>query len=131
MKATQEKLQILLDDAKSAAGGGDLTLVERVNELHDKLNTIRDLLDSADQLQETASGETDTANIIATQLEKTILQANKELTVSFDDHFSFRICSYNLFNIGRVRSLTNRWQSSATTRERSFRFPGQSIQRNQ
>lgn len=82
LKATQEKLEILLDDAKSAAGGGDLTLVERVNELHDKLNTIRDLLDSADQLQDTASGETDKANDIAAQLEKTILLANKELTVS-------------------------------------------------
>lgn len=105
MKATQEKLEILLDDAKSAAGGGDLTLVERVNELHDKLNTIRDLLDNADSLQESASSETDQASNSAVQLEKTILQANKELMVSFISVFSHGENPFTVTSVfGRVPS---------------------------
>lgn len=81
LKATQEKLDILLDDAKAGAGGGELTLIEKVNDLHDKLNNVRDLLNSADTLQETANNQVDTAGSISVQIEKTIQAANAELNV--------------------------------------------------
>lgn len=71
----------MLEDAKAGAGGGDLTLVERVDELHTKLNTIRDLLDNADRLQESSSEEIGDASRIASQIEKTIQAADAELNV--------------------------------------------------
>lgn len=83
LKVTQEKLDILLDDAKAGAGGGELTLIEKVNSIHEKLNTVRELLDSADQLQERANDQVDNAGAISVQIEKTIQKANTELNVSF------------------------------------------------
>lgn len=124
LKATQEKLNILLDDAKAGAGGGDLTLIEKVNELHDKLHNVRELLDSADQLQETANDQIDTAGQISVQIEKTILAANNELNVSFfilvrllRKHMTY--CYYCYF-LECPRASGDRRRPGIAARKRSF-----------
>lgn len=82
LKATQEKLDILLADAKAGAGGGDLTLIEKVDDLHKKLNKVRDLLANADDLQQSADNEIDNVGSISEDIVRTIQQANQELNVS-------------------------------------------------
>lgn len=82
IKAVQEKIDILTEDAKSGAGGGDRTLVERLNDLHDRLKTVQKLLDDLDKQQELASEEIDRASDNVTMAENTILEARRELAVN-------------------------------------------------
>lgn len=86
LKTVQEKIDILAEDAKSGAGGGDRTLVERINDLHDRLDGVRNLLQESDQLGQDAGREIETAGENVADAEQTIQNARAELTVS-DDKF--------------------------------------------
>lgn len=82
LKSVQEKIDILAEDAKSGAGGGDRTLVERINDLHERLNNVRNLLLETDKLGQSTSHEIDAAGEYVATAEQTIQDARAELTVS-------------------------------------------------
>jgi laminin, gamma 1 len=82
LDTVKEKIKILVDDAKSGAGGGDQTLVEKLNELTTRLTAVKDLLDDSDQLQETANNEIQKSSVNITLAENTIQDAQNELQAS-------------------------------------------------
>lgn len=82
LRTVQEKIDILTEDAKSGAGGGDRTLKERIQDLHKRLDNIRKILDNSDQLQVSASVEISQASQNVTKSENTIVEARKALSVS-------------------------------------------------
>lgn len=91
LRAVQEKIDILTEDAKSGAGGGDRTLKERIQDLHGRLDNVRKLLDNSDQLQVLAADEISRASENVTQAEDTIGFARKALSVSW---YPFHISIY-------------------------------------
>jgi laminin, gamma 1 len=82
LDAVKEKIKILVDDAKSGAGGGDQTLVEKLNELNNRLSNVKKLLDESDALQEVANHEIQKSSVNITLAENTIQEAQNELQVS-------------------------------------------------
>lgn len=82
MKAVQQNIDILVEDAKKGAGGGDRTLKERLNDMHIRLNNVKDLLDNSDQVQETSERKIQKADVNVTIAENIVKQAAAELTVS-------------------------------------------------
>lgn len=93
LKAVQEKIDILTEDAKSGAGGEDRTLVERMQDLHGRLETVAGVLDDSDLLQHTAGKAISQASNNLTLGENAIQDAKKELDVSGLDR---QIKGYNL-----------------------------------
>lgn len=81
IRAVQEKLDILLEDAKSGSGGGDQTIRERVNSLHDRLENVNVILNKADEQQFDAQSELEQANGNFSTTNRTILEAKRKLTV--------------------------------------------------
>lgn len=88
LKTVQEKIDILTEDAKSGAGGGDRTLKERIHDLHDRLESVRKILDNLDQLQGTAALEIENATHNVTLAESTIVDARKALSVRSQEMLS-------------------------------------------
>lgn len=82
LKAVQEKIDILTEDAKAGAGGGDRTLVERLNDLTDRIVKVAEILDHSDNLQNVGLGDVLRAKDNVTIAEKTIINANEQLSVS-------------------------------------------------
>lgn len=82
LKVVEEKINILAEDAKTGSGGGDRTLLERINDLHDRLNNVQKLLDESEHLKEITSQEIELANVNVSLAEKTIETARKTLDVS-------------------------------------------------
>lgn len=82
LKVVEEKINILAEDAKSGSGGGDRTLLERINDLHDRLNNVQKLLDESDRLKETTAQEIELAGVNVTIAQETIENARKTLDVS-------------------------------------------------
>lgn len=82
LRTVQEKIAILTDDAKSGAGGGDRSLVERLNDLHDRLKTVGDLLDNSESVEETITNEVNQATEHVAITEDTNVAARNELSVS-------------------------------------------------
>lgn len=58
-------------------------MVERLNDLHDRLAIVNKLLNNLDTQQELASEEIDRASDNVTLAENQILEARKELAVSY------------------------------------------------
>lgn len=85
LRVVEEKINILMEDAKAGAGGEDRTLLERLNDLNVRLDNVRDILDKSDELQETASQEVERANVNVTKADDTINKARRELTVNIQD----------------------------------------------
>lgn len=83
LKSVQEKIDILAEDAKSGAGGGDRTLVERINDLRDRLEKVKKLLEDSEQIQLTVSDEIQKANTNVTEAGNVIQNARKELSVFY------------------------------------------------
>lgn len=81
LKNVQETIDILTDDAKSGAGGGDRSLVERLNDLHDRLKTVGDLLDNSESVEETITNEVTQAMEHVSITEDTNVAARNELSV--------------------------------------------------
>lgn len=82
LRVVEEKINILMEDAKAGAGGEDRTLLERLNDLNVRLENVRVILDKSDELQETASQEVERANVNVTKADDTINKARRELTVN-------------------------------------------------
>lgn len=82
LRTVQEKIDILTEDAKSGAGGGDRTLKERIQDLYKRLDNVRKILDNSDQLQVSASVEISQASENVTKSENTIAAARNALSVS-------------------------------------------------
>lgn len=82
LRAVQDKIDILTEDAKSGAGGGDRTLVERLADLNDRLVTVQNVLDNSNGLQLVAGVEIVQASGNLTLAENAILEARNELDVS-------------------------------------------------
>ena len=83
LKAVQEKIDILTEDAKAGAGGGDRSLVERLDDLNGRLKNVGVMLDNFDTLQATAIDDIKEGGKNVTLAENTIDQARKELSVRF------------------------------------------------
>lgn len=84
LKAVQEKVAILAQDARSGSGEGGQTYVEVINDLHKRLDSMRGHLESADALQQTANADIAKARTNYTELHKIIEYVNKELLHSLD-----------------------------------------------
>lgn len=82
LKAVEDKINILAEDAKSGSGGSDRTLVERIDDLHDRLNNVQKLLTASDQLKKTTEQEIELAILNVTVAQNTIENARKTLDVS-------------------------------------------------
>lgn len=87
LKTVQEKIDILMDDAKSGAGGGDRTLVERLNDLRERLENVFDLLGNSDDLQIKADYEIERAGGNVSLTENTIQEVLNELDVIINISF--------------------------------------------
>lgn len=83
LEIVQEEIDYLLKDAKSGSGGGDRTLVERLNDLHHKIITANDLLDDFHKLRENSLIELDKASGNVSLTQRTIQNAQNELNVSY------------------------------------------------
>lgn len=84
LRVVQEKINILTEDAKSGAGGEDRTLVERLNDLSQRLAAVQEVLHQSDVQQATALGEIDVASANVTQAELTIAQVRDELASALE-----------------------------------------------
>ena len=82
LKSVQEQIDILADDAKSGAGGGDRTLVERLKDLNDRLTSVNDLLIKSDDLEKKTGEDISMASNNFHEAENTVLEAQNELTVN-------------------------------------------------
>lgn len=80
--AVQEKIQILAEDAKTGSVSGDRTLVERIDDLRDRLGTVKQVLTDADRLKESTAQELNLATFNVTNAEETIRNAKEMLSVS-------------------------------------------------
>ena len=81
MKAVETKIEYLLMDAKSGAGGGDRTLVERLSDLHDRLDNVDVLLQKSSSLEMSANKEIESAKKNFSIADSIIQDAKTELTV--------------------------------------------------
>jgi len=61
LKAVQEKVSVLDQDARENSGEGGKTYVEVIDDLHKHLDTVREHLQSADKFQSDANAEIDKA----------------------------------------------------------------------
>lgn len=82
LKTVQEKIDILVEDAKSGSGDSDRTLLERINDLHGRFETIQKLLSDSDQLKETTAQNIELARNNVESSENIKNEAEQILTVS-------------------------------------------------
>lgn len=81
LNTVQQKIEDLSKEAKSGSGGSDRTLVERINDLHDRLIVLQNLLVDSEQSKEKTSREIELASLNVTAAEDTIGVARKTLSV--------------------------------------------------
>lgn len=81
LNTVQQKIDELSREAKSGSGGDDRTLVERINDLHDRLIVLQTLLADSEQLKEKTGREIELASLNVTAAEDTIGVARKTLSV--------------------------------------------------
>lgn len=81
LNIVQQKIEELSKEAKSGSGGDDRTLVERINDLHDRLIVLQNLLADSEQLKEKTAREIELASLNVTAAEDTIGVARKTLSV--------------------------------------------------
>lgn len=84
LRAVQDKIDILVEDAKSGSGGGDKTLNEMLQDLEKRLETVEDLLNKADQSQKTMDLKIGKGTSNATIANTQIKEARKELDNAID-----------------------------------------------
>lgn len=102
LKAVQEKIDILAVDAKSGSGSGDRTMVERIDDLHDRLLAVQKLLAESERLKETTAQEIELASHNVSNADDTIKNARKTLSVRLDEEktkfnqkYYYKICFNN------------------------------------
>uniref|UniRef100_A0A182X6E3 LANB2 n=1 Tax=Anopheles quadriannulatus TaxID=34691 RepID=A0A182X6E3_ANOQN len=79
LHAVQEKIDILVEDAKSGSGGGEKTLNEILRELEARLQEVQKLLDNADQSQEVTNHKISKGGYNATLANGKIQDARRQL----------------------------------------------------
>lgn len=84
LRSVQDKIDILVEDAKSGSGGGEKTLNEMLQDLEKRLETVRDLLNKADQSQETTDYKIGKGTNNATIANGQIQDARRELESAID-----------------------------------------------
>ncbi|XP_062127738.1 laminin subunit gamma-1-like [Drosophila sulfurigaster albostrigata] len=84
LRAVQDKVAVLAQDARSGSGEGGQTYVEVINDLHNRLDSMRGHLESADALQKNANDEIVKARSNYTQLHDIIDDAKKQLQQALD-----------------------------------------------
>lgn len=84
LKSILEKIDILSDDAKAGAGGGDLTLKERLSDLENRLQNVTSLLSTTDDKQKDTLSEIERAEISFNLAKGIIDEANTELLKAQD-----------------------------------------------
>ncbi|XP_016934621.2 laminin subunit gamma-1 [Drosophila suzukii] len=84
LKAVQEKVAVLDQDARENSGEGGKTYVEVIDDLHKHLDTVREHLESADKFQSDANAEIDKARQNYTILDQITDNAKKELQQALD-----------------------------------------------
>lgn len=87
LKVLHEKINIHLDDAKSVTGGGDRSLIQKFDDLKDDLDKIENTIQESKDLQKSAKGDVGKAESNLIEAQKTIQEANQELTVSIIVNF--------------------------------------------
>lgn len=105
LKAVEDKINILAEDAKSGSGGTDRTLVERIDDLHDRLNNVQKLLDESEQLKRTTAQEIELAAANVSVAEDTISNARKTLDVSEQSIFGHEIYFQKTENISIEKKI--------------------------
>jgi len=84
LKAVQEKVAVLAQDARDNSGDGGQTYAEVIDDLHKHLDSVREHLVSADKFQADANGEIDRARQNYTILDQITENAKKELQQALD-----------------------------------------------
>lgn len=84
LRAVQDKIDILVEDAKSGSGGGEKTLNEMLQDLEKRLETVKDLLNKADQSQKMTDLKIGKGTSNATIAKNQIQEARKELDNAID-----------------------------------------------
>lgn len=84
LRAVQDKIDILVEDAKSGSGGGEKTLNELLQDLEKRLEIVRDLLNNADQSQEIANSKIHKGTTNSSIANNQIQDARKELEIAVD-----------------------------------------------
>lgn len=84
LKAVQDKVSILAQDARTGSGEGGQTYVEVIDDLHKRLGSMSAHLKSADELQQDANAEIAKARSNYTELHKIIDDAKKQLQQALD-----------------------------------------------
>lgn len=83
LEAVQEKIKILAEDAKTGSVSGDRTLVERIDDLRDRLAAVKQSLADAERLKASTAQELELAKFNVSNAEETIRNAKEKLTVSY------------------------------------------------
>lgn len=73
-----------MDDAKSGTGGGERSLIQKVDDLRDHLQTIEKTLHESNTLQNGAKGDISSANNSLSEADRIIQEASKELKIAID-----------------------------------------------
>lgn len=84
LKTVQEKIDILAEDARSGAGGGDRTLVERIGDLEERLRKIHQLIAESNALESGTNRELAVANRSVADAEHIIKEALGEISAAND-----------------------------------------------
>ncbi|XP_055378436.1 laminin subunit gamma-1 [Condylostylus longicornis] len=84
LKDVQQKVNILLDDAKAGAGGGDKSLIEKLNDLHELLDNIQIMLDNSKPLQVSANLEIEKVAKNITLADNIYQNAKNELAIALE-----------------------------------------------
>lgn len=84
LRAVQDKIDILVEDAKSGSGGGEKTLNEMLQDLEKRLEMVQDLLNKADQSQMTTDFKIGKGTNNATIANNQIQEARRELENAID-----------------------------------------------
>ncbi|XP_058058444.1 laminin subunit gamma-1 [Anopheles bellator] len=79
LHAVQEKIDILVEDAKSGSGGGEKTLNEMLKDLEGRLRDVQKLLDNADQSLEVTNRKIHKGGYNATLANAKIQDARRQL----------------------------------------------------
>uniref|UniRef100_A0A8D8H0Q0 Laminin subunit gamma-1 n=2 Tax=Culex pipiens TaxID=7175 RepID=A0A8D8H0Q0_CULPI len=84
LRTVQDKIDILVEDAKSGSGGGEKTLNEMLQDLEKRLEIVRDLLSKADESQEATEVKISRGANNATIANNQIQDARRELETAID-----------------------------------------------
>lgn len=79
LKTVMEKIEILAEDAKAGAGGGDRTLLERMNDLKNRLQKVNEILTHSEDVQGMSKYQISRANQNVTTAERIAIEARSEL----------------------------------------------------